>query len=203
MHCKIIYSDDHAPDDIARIKELFKNNITNLTNYEVDNWENFSNSFFYVFLTEQRFSKDNGGVVLITDGDKLCGISGFNVSSLDPNVYILGVRTIVDRAYRNKLLMSTYFIPEQLKQVSGKAKLVIFLFDTDNKFSLYTVFVTGKLNALLQNRLGDFSDLWGNLQSVPFPIKINHVFQNALYIKIDTAFVFDWELLKENHAQNQ
>jgi hypothetical protein len=200
MNVRVIHSDKYLSEDIVKIKTLLCNNFEHNDNYAVDNWESKPSSFLYVFLKTDRFNKGNGGIILVEDGNKLCGISGFNRSDFHSDIYILGVRTLVDHDYRKNLFMSTYFIPAQIELIKNFAKMVIFLFDTQDKFNLYTVFCSGKLNLFLFNKLNKFDHIWGNLKSLDYPVYINYTNQNLLYIKLEEDFDFDWKTLKENNV---
>jgi len=200
MNVRVIYSNNYSSEDIKKIKTLLGNNFEHNDNYAVDNWESKPSSFLYVFLKTARFNEGNGGIILVEDDDKLCGISGFNRSDFHPDIYILGVRTLIDRDYRKNLFMSTYFIPAQIELIKNFAKMIIFLFDTQDKFNLYTVFCSGKLNLFLFNKLKEFDHIWGNLKALEYPVYINYINQNLLYIKLEKNFDFDWKTLKENNV---
>jgi hypothetical protein len=197
MNVRVIYSNNYSAEDIKKIKILLDDNFESNDNYAVDNWESKPNSFLYVFLKTSRFVEGNGGIILVEDDDKLCGISGFNQSDFHPDIYILGVRTLIDFNYRKNLFMSIYFIPAQIELIKNLAKIIIFLFDTKDKFNLYTVFCSGKLNLFLFNKLKKFDHLWNNLKALEYPVCINHTNQNLLYIKLEEDFDFDWKTLKE------
>ena len=196
MKSKIIHGDDYSESDILEIKNLLSS-YDGGVNYSVDDWQNKPYTLLYVFLKTDRFHKRNGGLVLVYHQDELCAISGYNVSNFDQNVYILGARTFIKKDYQHQLIMSSYMIPVQIEQVRDRAKMVIFLFDVENKFNLYTIYTSGKLNQFLKNKLGHFNDLWQDLQACEFPISIfKNTIQNCLYIKLTKDFVFDWDSIR-------
>jgi hypothetical protein len=199
MNVRVIYSDEYSVEDIIKIKKLLEDNFDNNDNYAVENWESKPSSFLHIFLKSSRFDKGHGGVVLVEDGAKLCGISGFNRSDFHPDIYVLGVRTLIDFSYRKNLFMSTYFVPTQLELLEHSAKIVVFLFDTRDKFNLYSVFCSGKLNLFLFNKLKKFDHIWSNLKALEHPVYINYTNQNVLYIQLDKEFDFDWKTLKEHN----
>jgi len=197
MIIKVIHSDDYDESDIQHIKKLLLDNPDPTGNYDVNDWENKPHTLLYVFLKTERFNKDQGGLVLLYDNNTLLGVSGYNVSHFNSEVYILGARTLIDKNHRHKLLMSNYFIPIQIDLVKDQAKMVVFLFDQHNKFNLYDIFVSGKLNLFLKNKFDEFAHIWHNLKHVEFPIRIfPNTLHNVLYIKIDENFMFDWEKLR-------
>ena len=201
MKIKIIHSDDYTDNDINDIKELLINNPDESGNYDVDDWGNKPHTLLYVLFKDNRFNSERGGLVLIYDNNKLCGISGYNRSTFNSDVYILGARTIIDKEYRHRLLMSSYFIPTQIEQVKDKAKMVVFIFDKKNVFNLYDIFTSGKLNLFLKNKYQEFAHIWDNLKAVEFPIIIyKGAIHNALYINIDPDYSFDWGSLRANHV---
>lgn len=196
MKSKIIHGDSYSDSDIDSIINLLSS-YDGGVNYEVDDWSNKPYTLLYVLLKTDRFNKSNGGLVLIYDGDELCAVSGYNISPFNQDVYILGSRTFIKKDYQHQLIMSSYMIPTQISQVRNKAKMVVFLFDVENKFNLYTVYKSGKLNQFLKNKLNHFNNLWQNLQDCPFPISIfPGVIQNALYINLVEDFNFDWKSIQ-------
>ena len=201
MKIKIIHSDEYTDTDITDINQLLINNPDDSGNYDVDDWDNKPHTLLYVFFKDYRFNSESGGLVLIYDNNRLCGISGYNRSTFNDNIYILGTRTIIDKKYRHRLLMSSYFIPTQIEQVKDKAKMVVFLFDDTNQFNLYDIFTSGKLNLFLKNRYTEFLHIWSKLKSVEFPITIyKGTVHNALYINIDPNYSFDWDNLRTNYV---
>ena len=201
MQIKTIHSDSYTDKEIQDIINLCRSNYDESGNYNVDDWENRDNTLLSVFLKQKRFSKDNGGLVLIYDNEKLCGLSGYNKSNFNSDIYILGVRTLIDKEYRHRLLMSSYFIPTQIDLVKNCAKMVVFIFDKNNVFNLYDIFTQGKLNLFLKNKYNDFAHIWDNLKAIDFPVIIyNGSVHNVLYISIDKTFEFNWETLKANHV---
>jgi hypothetical protein len=197
MNIKTIHSDSYTEQDIKDIINLLVNNHDGTGNYEVNDWENKNNTLLHIFFKQNRFNKTNGGIVLVYDGNILCGISGYNKSSFHNDVYILGARTLVDKDYRHKLLMSSYFIPTQIELIKDKAKMAVFIFDKKNTFNLYDIFTSGKLNLFLKNKYQEFAHIWDNLKTVDFPIVIfKGDVHNALYISLDSNFNFDWESLR-------
>lgn len=196
---RTIYSDDYTEHDLSQMIDLMNCNPNDLGTYDVTDWAKKPGCFLYVFLTQQRFTKDKGGVVLVEENGKLCGFSGFNRSDFHPEVYVLGVRTLIDSTARNKLLMSNYFIPTQLYYASKYAKLALFLFNPSNKNNLYYIHKKGKLNLFLQNKLGDLP-IWSKLKSVDFLVNVNYTSQNALFIQIDDTFEFDWNTIRDQNV---
>lgn len=196
MRTRIIHGDSHTQQDIDDIIELLSSQESG-ENYSVNNWWKKPHTLLYVLLKSNRFNLVNGGLVLIYDNDLLCAVSGYNRSDFNPEVYILGSRTIIKKNYQHQLIMSSLMIPAQLEQVKSVAKMVMFLFDVKNEFNLYTIFVSGKLNQFLKNKLNTFDSLWNNLKACEYPVSIfSSTVQNALYIKLDEEFIFDWDQIK-------
>lgn len=196
MKSKIVHGDDYTEADFEEIKNLLSDHDGGV-NYEIEDWANKPHTLLYVLVKTNRFHKANGGLVLVYDKNELCAVSGYNSSHFNSDVYILGSRTFIKKDYQHQLIMSSYMIPTQINQVKNRAKMVVFLFDVENKFNLYTIFTSGKLNQFLKNKLNHFNDLWQNLQACEFPISIfPNTIQNALYIKLTDSFVFDWESIR-------
>jgi hypothetical protein len=196
MELKLIHSDNFDENDLVQVIELCRRN-SDIPNYEVEDWQSKKNSFLHVFLKEKRFGQERGGVVLVRDGEKLCGFSGYYRSSFHRDIYLLGVRTLVNAHYRHKLLMSSHFIPKQIELVSGQAKLVAFTFDLNNVKNIYHVYQKGKLNHFLKNKMASFP-YWDRLVSLDYPVLIQGTLQNVLYIKLDELFEFEWSTLTKS-----
>lgn len=196
MELKLIHSDNFDETDLIQVIELCRKN-SYIPNYEVEDWKSKNNSFLHVFLNEKRFSQERGGLLLLRDGKKLCGFSGYYRSSFNRDVYLLGVRTLVDVHYRHKLLMSSHFIPKQIDLVTGQAKLVAFTFDLNNVKNIYHIYQEGKLNNFLKNKLATFPH-WERLISLDYPVLIQGTLQNVLYIKLDESFEFQWSTLTKS-----
>ena len=190
FHINIVYSKQLEKNSYNDILELCKNNGEN-TNYSVD-WKNHNNSLLYALMNQDRFANGNGGMILLYDSQKLIAISGYNRSPFDSNVFLLGGRTLVDKTYRNNQLISSYIIPTQISESKkAGAKVIAFTFDVSNKFSLYHVFVNGKINLLLKNKL---FGIYENLQALEHPVNIYNTLQNVLYIELEN-YKYDWTQL--------
>jgi len=190
FYTKIVHSkqiDDSTYNDIYKL--CLKNQEN--TNYSID-WEKYPNSLLYALIKQDRFSKENGGMILLYNQQNLIACSGFNKSDFDNKVFLLGSRTLVDKMYRNNQVISFYIIPIQIEESKKlDAKIVAFTFDVSNKFSLYHVFVNNKLNLLLKNKL--FST-YKNLKALDHTINIYNTEQNILYIEL-SEYDFDWTKL--------
>lgn len=186
----IVHSDSLNSNHYDDIVKLCINNPEN-TNYSID-YEKHTNSLLYALNKQERFSINNGGLILLYKDTTLVACSGYNKSPFDNNIFLLGGRTLVDKKFRNNQLLSNYIIPKQV-ECSRKllAKIVAFTFDIENKFSLYKVYKKGKLNYLLHN---NFSDLYKNLVALDFPVNIYNTEQYVLYMKLE-EYTYDWTQL--------
>jgi hypothetical protein len=201
MKIRTIHSDKYTQQDIDDIVELLSTRNTKDINYDIQDWESKPYTLLHVFLNTTRFSSKNGGLLLVYQNEKCCCVSGYNRSEFNSDIFILGARTYIDPKYRHQLLMSSVVIPNQLEKILGVAKMAIFLFDRRNEFNLYDIFVSGKLNLFLKNKYYEFRNIWDNLQAVEHPISIyTGITQNALYIKLDRDFEFDWLTLKATNV---
>ena len=201
MKIKIIHRDSFTQQDMDDLLRLLSTRDANDINYDVEDWESKSHTLLYSFLKTPRFCSDQGGLMLAYDNEQCCCVSGYSRSNFNSDVFILGGRTYIDPQYRHQLLMSSVIIPSQLEKIFGVAKMAVFLFDRKNEFNLYDIFVSGKLNLFLKNKYYKFRDIWDNLQAVPHPISIyTGIIQNALYIKLDPEFEFDWMKLEANNV---
>lgn len=190
FYVKIVYSQHVDSSSYNDILDLCKNNQEN-TNYSVD-WENHTNSLLFALINQNRFAKENGGMVLLYNQQKLIGVSGYNRSPFNDNIFLLGSRTLVDKENRNNQLVSSYIIPTQISESKKLgAKICAFTFDVSNKFSLYQVFINSKLNLLLHNKI--FS-IYENLKALEYPVNIYNTEQNVLYIELEN-YTYDWTQL--------
>lgn len=197
MKFKIIHGDRYTDQDIADIIDLLSTRGEGDINYDTDEWESKPHTLLYALLKTGRFNSPDGGLAVgYHDGQITC-VSGYNRSHFNPDIFILGSRTYIHPDHRHQLIMSSGMVPYQILQIRDIGKMGVFLFDRKNKFNLYDIVVSGKLNLFLKNKLGDFDHLWNNLQALPHPISIwPGVVQNALYIKLDPDFYFDWNTIR-------
>lgn len=190
FYIKLVYSKNLDNTSYNDILELCSKNQEN-TNYSTD-WKKHPNSILYALMEQNRFSKENGGMVLLYTDEKLIATSGYNRSHFDDNVFLLGGRTLVDKKYRNNQLISSYIIPTQINESKKlNAKVVAFTFDVSNKFSLYNVFINNKLNLVLKN---NFFGIYEKLQALNYPVNIYNTDQNVLYINLEN-YSYDWTKL--------
>jgi hypothetical protein len=194
MKIKIIHSDHYNDSDIQDLIEIQKNNQEH-ENYISLDWENKPNTLLHVFIKQQRFAKNHGGLILLYNhDDRLITVSGYNRSSFDKDVFIGGVRTLVDRDYRHQLLLSKHIIAVQLESIKKMlGKIVAFTFDVNNISSLYHIYRKNKIRVVLQNNKFNYYD---NLQILEYPVQINNCLQNVLYIKLDENYDYDWSRLR-------
>lgn len=190
FYIEIVYSKKINNSSFYNILELCKNNQEN-TNYSID-WKKYPNSILHALIEQDRFSKENGGMVLLYNNRKLIALSGYNRSPFDYNIFLLGSRTLVDKDYRNNQFISSYIIPTQINESKKLgAKICAFTFDVTNKFSLYNVFINNKLRLLLKNKI---FDSYENLQALNHTVNIYNTEQNVLYIELEN-YKYDWTQL--------
>lgn len=196
MEIKIVHAeniDDKCFNDIVSLISAYQHE----PNLEIEDWQNKPHTLLHLIRKQTRFSSRNGGLILVYEADKLIGISGYNVSTIHPEIWVLGVRTLLHTEYRHKLLMSSLIIPAQLAEIADRAKMAIFLFDEKNHFNLYDIFTQGKLNLFLKNKYNLFGEMWDKLVAVPFAVNIyKGVNQRVLYMLLDNTFTFDWNTIK-------
>lgn len=201
MQFKTIHGSDCPADDVEVIIDLLSTRDVGDINYDTDNWENKPNTLLYALLKTGRFNRPNGGLVVGNHDGRCVCVSGYSRSHFNSDIYILGSRTYIHPHYRHQLVMSSAMIPYQINQISGVGKMGIFLFDRKNRFNLYDIVVSGRLNLFLKNKYSNFSPLWDNLRALSHPISIwPGVVQNVLYIKLDPQFDFDWTTLKASNV---
>lgn len=189
---KIVHSKELDIVSYNNILELCKNNQEN-TNYSTE-WENHPNSLLYALIKQDRYSKENGGMILLYEKTKLIAVSGYNRSPFDNYVFLLGGRTLVDKNYRNNQLISYHIIPAQIDESKKMlAKVVAFTFDISNKFSLYHVYKSNKLNLLLKNTF----KIYENLTALDHTVNIYNTEQNVLYINLED-YTYDWTQLHKS-----
>lgn len=198
------------------VKEVFSDSITDLDRYQIIKFcdengvqnpnysyqhhslEQPNNNWYDVMFKEQRFSKENGGLCLLMHESEIVGISGYNRSELNPEIWISGVRTLIHTEHRHNVLISKFIVPFQIQSIKERnGKCVIWLFDAGNEKNIFRVVKNGKLNVLLQNQLEAFKKTaYNNLQVLDYPIVVNHTLQYVIYQYLEDGYTFDWNSLE-------
>jgi hypothetical protein len=197
---KLIHGDSLSNEEFEMIKDFCSKN-RDLENYTDIGWKEKPYTLLYKLKNTDEFYKGRGGFYLLIKDGAIIHITGFNRSQFHPEVYICGVRTLTDKEHRHNLLMSNFTVPAQHKEIcSLGGKMVIYCFDTANKFNLYHIVKNKKFNLFLKNKQNDYEteEVYKDLVPHDNIVKINYTRHNVLYKLLDKNFVFDWSLIEEN-----
>jgi len=157
-------------------------------------WQTHPETLPYLIYLSPRFLNDNGKFFVLTDKDKIIGISGIHVSNFDSNVALGGVRTWLPFEYRGKFLIGKYVLPKQLEWAKNKnLKTIALTFNSYNK-DLIKYFKRSGLG-IKKNRNPN-SMFYNGVYEVDYPCNIQHTKQWVIYDKIDMNYEPNWHKLK-------
>jgi len=164
------------------------------TNMWHDDWKTQLHTLPYIVLVIKRFSKPHGELFLLKDDNKIIGCSGIYTSEFSNNICIAGVRTWINKEYRNQSLVRDYLLPAQRSWAIDKGfKIIALTFNSYNK----NIIKIWKRTRLGETRIPRDSHhmFYKNFNEVSFPITIQYTPQWAIYEKLDSSFEFDWQTI--------
>ena len=176
---KTEYKEDDAP---ARV------------NMYADRWDDKPNTLPYILEKTNRF-KDSGYFQVLIKDEIVIGCSGAYTSQFSDNICILGVRTWINKRFRNMNLVRNILLPnEKQYAINRKHKMVILTFNEYNK-NLSKIW--------FRTRLGEHRTLrkpkhfgYNGINTVDFPVNIQYTKQWVIYEKLDPTFDFNWESIR-------
>jgi len=156
-----------------------------------ENWQNDCNTLPYILKTNERFSNNRGMFHLLYDDEKIIGCGGVYISDFSSRVAIAGVRTWIDRKYRNLQYIKNYILVENKSWAVKRSVDVIALsFNYYNK-NLIKLFTIGmKLGTRTEKHI-----FYNNFNMLEFPVMIRNTPQWVIYENL-TDYRFDWGSLK-------
>ncbi len=156
-----------------------------------EDWEKDSSTLLYILNTNERFSNDRGMFHLLYDDENIIGCGGVYISDFSPRVAIAGVRTWVDKKYRNLQYIKNYILVENKNwAVKRYVDVIALSFNYYNK-NLIKLFTKGmKLGTRTENHI-----FHNNFNMLEFPVMIRNTPQWVIYENL-SDYRFDWESIK-------
>jgi len=158
-------------------------------------------SLVYILENTDRFLYPNGEFNILFYNSLIVGCAGVYKSLFSNEIALAGTRAWLSKEFRNKHILREYFLPNhKLWAKMNYCKAVALCFNEYNK-SLIKVFK--------RTRLGESSSrvnfkepkhlFYNGICEIDFPVIIQHTKQYVIYEKLDTNFMFDWQLIKYNN----
>jgi hypothetical protein len=155
-----------------------------------ENWFNCPNTLPYMLECTDKFRNDNGKFYILLDDNTIVGCSGVYLSGFDFHVAIAGVRTWINKGYRNMALLKKYFFPVQRQwAIEQECKQIALTFNDYNK-SLIRIF---RMNKYPRTEIDLF---YNGFNEVEFPTEIKNTKQWVVYENLDDRVGFDWNVIK-------
>lgn len=162
-----------------------------------DDWESKNYTLPYILENTNRFTNSNGEFHIVFADDKIIACGGVYISNFSQNIALAGVRTWVDKKYRNKLVMRDILLPKQKQWcIAQNCKIVAISVNEYNR-NLLMPFKRIRLGED-KNRMSDrqpYHLFYNGAIEVEFPVTIQYTKQWVLYEKLDPRFDFDWQII--------
>lgn len=168
------------------------------TNMQIDNWQNISSSLLYLLLIEKRFTPRNGGLLLLMEGPKAIGVSGYYRSDFDSGIFLMGVRSWVLKKYRFNLLIAKYLLPYQLEKIKNLGAHTVAITFNDATKPFAKLIERSNRNSKSKNKFffgSEYPDIYKDMTFLDEPMKIKNVKQWVL-IKQLSPSNFNWSQLR-------
>ena len=160
-----------------------------------DDWINEKHTLPFILNNTERFNDNNGEYHILFDGETIVACGGVYISNFSQDIAFVGVRTWVNKSYRNQSILREHLLPVQKSWCQEKQIKVIALTFNDYNKNLIQVFQ--------KRRLGETKDrittrqphhlFYDNLTKVDFPVVIQYTKQWVIYEILDSGFNFDWK----------
>ena len=155
-------------------------------------WENKPHTLPYILKNTAQFS-DNGQLSMVFDDDILIAVGGVYVSDFSKDVALAGVRTWVDKKYRNQQIIRNFVLPANKQWVRQRQVPVIALTFNEYNKNLIKLFSAGqkRYTRQLHNIFAE------NFNVVDFPVIIRNTIQWVIYEQLGSTD-FSWVTIKSS-----
>lgn len=195
---------ESVTDDLIEViknlcqEALAENKHEARTNMEIDNWQNISSSLLYLLLIEKRFTPGNGGLLLLLEGSKAIGVSGYYRSDFDSGIFLMGVRSWILKKYRFNLLIAKYLLPYQLEKIKNLGAHTVAITFNDATRPFAQLIERSNKNSESKNKFffgSEYPDIYKDMTFLNEPMKIKNVKQWVLIKQISPSD-FNWSQLR-------
>lgn len=154
-------------------------------------WENKPNTVPYLLTKSERFLEPKGKMHLLFDDNSIIGMGGVYISDFSEKVAIAGVRTWVDRNYRNRQLIKDYILVKNKEWAVSRGVDIIALTFNEYNRNIIRLFEKGQ-NIGSRTNAHMFHS---NINYLDFPVMIQGIRQWVIFENIKDN-KFRWENLK-------
>jgi hypothetical protein len=178
-------------DEVLEFCKVQKDDSEVSSNMWSEDWETDNSTLLYILTANERFSSNCGMFHLLYEDEKIIGCGGVYISDFSPHVAIAGVRTWVDKKYRNLQYIKNYILVENKAWAVKRSVDVIALsFNYYNK-NLIKLFTKG-MNIGTRTEKHVFHN---NFNILEFPVIIKGTPQWVIYENLSN-YRFDWSEIK-------
>jgi hypothetical protein len=163
-----------------------------------DNWENEPNTLPYILTNSDKFTGNNGAFHLIVDDKKIVGCGGVQIAHFNNKIAVAGIRTWLNREYRNQMLIARYLLPaHKAWALANNCKQVALSFNEYNKNLTrpFTRTRAGEDGARISRRTEDMM-FYSGVNELDFKVCIQYTPQWVIYEKLDSKWDFNWRIIK-------
>jgi hypothetical protein len=163
-----------------------------------NNWEKHSNTLPYLLNNTNRFTDHNGEFYLLFDEKEIVACGGIYLSYFEPRIALAGVRTWVNRSYRNNSFLREFILPEQKKwAIENDCAVIALSFNEHNK-NLKEIFKRNRIG----EKVGRVSSrqphhiFYKGFNEVEHAVMIQNTKQWVVYEQLDPGWSFDWTQIR-------
>jgi len=186
----------YKSDDFETLLNFCKDEFDKNKNRDVsfnmwsESWQKDVRTLPYILKYTDRFSK-HGKFYILYDVDSIVGCGGIYISDFSPKVALAGVRTWLNRSYRNNQYIRDILLPEQKKWAIEQGADVIALTFNEYNVNLRKLFSRGQN---ISKRTPDHI-FYKNYNEVNYRVMIKGVPQWVIYENL-TDIMFDWDSIR-------
>jgi hypothetical protein len=160
-----------------------------------NDWESKNETLPFILEKTDRFNSANGEYHIIYDGSTIIACGGVYISNFSNRIAIGGVRTWVDKEYRNNSILREYLLPaHKLWCQERNIDILALTFNEYNK-NLPHVFKRRRLGESIERITTREPKhmFYNGLCEVKFPVTIQYTKQWLIYEKLEEGFDFNWK----------
>ena len=159
-----------------------------------DNWENKPNTLPYMLEKTDKFKSPNGDYFVIYDDTNIVGMGGVYFSSFNRLIAIGGVRTWVNKTYRNKALLKEHLLPQHRAwAIKNNCKQIALTFNDYNK-NVIEIFKRNRPGYARTERK-EHNMFYNNFNELDFPVVIQKTKQWVVYESLDSNWDWKWKTI--------
>jgi hypothetical protein len=163
-----------------------------------DDWLFHTNTLPYLLESTNRFPPDLGEFYMVYDRNEFIACGGVYKSAFDPHIALAGVRTWINKNYRNKgIVGDTLLTIHKQWAIENNCKQIALSFNDYNK-NIINIFKRNRLGEE-NNRLGKRTTrnlFYNGIKELDFPVTIQYTKQWVIYEQLDPEWTYDWSIIE-------